>query len=278
MRAAAETRLEALLRRDRLVVLSALSAITILAWAHVIYLAAQMEMGGMDMSGFRMAVTATGMLMMPAFQQWSLTEFVLTFLMWVVMMVGMMTPSAAPIILLYARGGRQAAADGKPFASTVWFLSGYMIAWTAFALAATGAQWALDRAALLTATMAAASTVLGGAVLIAAGLYQWTPLKEKCLVQCQSPVTFIQRNGGFRRDALGSLRLGATHGAFCVGCCWALMTLLFVGGVMNMLWISAIAVFVLAEKVIPAGRIIARTAGVIFMVGGLWILLAGTTA
>jgi len=192
--------------------------------------------------------------------------------MWVVMMIGMMTPSAAPVVLLYARVGRQAAVDGKPFASTGWFFSGYFVAWIAFSLVATDAQWLLDRAALLTPGIATASTLLGSVVLIAAGIYQWTPLKDKCLVHCQSPLQFIQHSGGFRRDTVGSIRLGMSHGTYCVGCCWALMTLLFVGGVMNVLWIAAIAMLVLAEKVIPSGRLIPRLAGLVFAAAGIWLL------
>jgi predicted metal-binding membrane protein len=196
------------------------------------------------------------------------------FAMWAAMMVGMMIPSATPMILIYARLGRQAAARGKPFAATGWFAAAYLLTWAGFALMATAAQWGLQRAALLDPMMASPSQVFGGIVLVAAGVYQWTPLKDKCLAQCQSPLMFIQRQGGFHRDRWRSLALGARHGAYCVGCCWALMTLLFVGGVMNLLWIAAIAIFVLAEKIIPAGRLISRIAGGGFIIGGVWLLAA----
>ncbi len=171
------------------------------------------------------------------------------FMMWVVMMIGMMTPAAAPMVLLYARVGRQAAMQGKPFANSYWFFGGYLLAWVAFALVATLAQWAVQRASLLTPMMESASAIFGSALLIAAGLYQWSPLKDACLRQCQAPLQFIQRHGGFRRDAKGSLKLGIRHGAYCVGCCWALMALLFVGGVMNLLWIAVLTVFILLESV-----------------------------
>ncbi len=134
-------------------------------------------------------------------------------------------------------------------------------------------QWALERAALLTPMMASASNVFGGIVLIAAGLYQWAPLKNACLRQCQAPLLFIQRHGGFRSSLQGALALGGRHGAYCVGCCWVLMALLFVGGVMNVLWIAAISVFVLAEKVVPAGRVISRISGAIFIAGGVRLLV-----
>ena len=146
------------------------------------------------------------------------------------------------------------------------------MAWTGFALAATAVQWALERSALLTPTMEGASDIFAGAVLIAAGLYQWTPLKDVCLRQCQAPWLFIQRHGGFRPDIGGALALGIRHGGYCIGCCWALMALLFVGGVMNVVWIAAIAILVLVEKVIPARRAISRTAGVALVAAGGWLL------
>src|SRR5882757_2033094 len=214
------------LRRDRAIVTVALVVVIALAWSYVIWLAADMDMGGMDMSGFRM-VPAGMSLMMPATEPWTAIEFAFVFAMWAVMMIGMMTPSAIPMIMLYARVGRQPANRGKPLTATTWFAAGYLVTWTAFALAATSAQWALDRAALLTPTMAGSSGVFGGFVMIAAGLYQWMPIKDACLQQCQAPWRFIQQHGGFRTDALGSLALGARHGLYCVGCCWMLMALLF---------------------------------------------------
>lgn len=265
--------IESVLRRESAIVAGALLVIVALAWLYVLRLAADMDMGGMDMTGTRMVSEGLGMVMTAALEPWSGAEFLLMFVMWTVMMVGMMLPSAAPMILLYARVGHKAAAEGKPFAATGWFAAGYLLAWCGFALAATAAQWALERAALLTPMMETASKPIGGIVLIVAGLYQWSPLKDACLSQCQSPLLFIQRHGGFRRDALGSLRLGVRHGFYCVGCCWALMMLLFVGGVMNVLWIAAIAIFVLIEKVIPAGRFVSRAAGIGFIVAGAWQLL-----
>jgi len=262
---------ETVLRRDRAIMIAALGVITVLTWADLIWLADDMFMGGMDMTGFRM-IPAGQSLMMPVSEPWKPIEFAFVFAMWAVMVVGMMTPSAAPMILIYAQVGRQAAFDNKPFAATAWFVGGYLLAWMAFSLAATSAQWGLERAALLTPMMASASNILGGVVLIAAGLYQWTPLKEACLFNCQSPLTFILRHGGFRGDPAGALGLGVRHGTYCIGCCWALMVLLFVGGVMNLFWIAALAIFVLLEKVIPSGRIIARVAGVIFMAWGGWLL------
>jgi predicted metal-binding membrane protein len=267
----ADVAIEAVLRRDRAIVAAALVILTALAWAYVWWLAADMEMGGMDMSGFRM-IPAGMELMMPAYAPWTAMEFAFVFVMWAVMMIGMMTPSAAPMILIYARVGRQAAQQGRPLAASAYFVAGYLVAWIGFALVASLTQWALERSALLTPTMVGASDVFGGAVLIGAGVYQWTPLKDVCLRQCQAPWLFIQRHGGFRSDVPGALALGARHGAYCIGCCWALMALLFVGGVMNVLWIAAIAMLVLAEKVIPARRVISHTAGAGLFAGGAWLL------
>jgi predicted metal-binding membrane protein len=266
-----DTVLEALLRRDRLIIIVALTALAALAWADLVWLARDMDMGGMDMTGFRTIPAGQG-LMMPASAPWQPIEFAYVFAMWVAMMIGMMTPSVASMILIYARVGRQAAAQGKPFAASGWFAAGYLIAWTAFSAFVTAAQWALERAALLTPMMESASHVLGGIVLILAGLYQWTPLKGACLSYCRSPLAFIQRQGGFRREPSAALALGVRHGLYCIGCCWALMALLFVGGVMNLIWIAALAILVLVEKLAPFGWVIARGAGIVFVGAGLWLL------
>jgi predicted metal-binding membrane protein len=233
-----DTALEAVLRRDRVVVIVALAIITALAWADLVWLADDMAMSGMDMTGYRM---------IPA--------------------------GRALMILIYARVGRQAANEGKPFAGSAWFAGGYLLAWTAFSLVATSAQWALERAALLTPLMESASNRLGAAVLILAGVYQWAPLKDACLSHCRSPLLFIQQHGGFRREPLGALALGFRHGIYCIGCCWALMALLFVGGVMNLFWIATLAILVLFEKVVPFGRVVARAAGLAFIAGGVWLML-----
>lgn len=253
--------LETALRRDRAIVAASLAALTALAWVYVIWLARSMTMDpGMSA-------------MAPGIQPWDAARFGFMFVMWAVMMVGMMTPSAAPMILLYARVGRQAKRQSKPLAATGYFAAGYLLAWTAFSLGATAGQWALEHALLLSPMMTATSNVFGGLVLVAAGTYQWTPVKDACLDQCRSPLVFIQQHGGFRRDAPGSVDIGFRHGLYCVGCCWALMALLFVGGVMNVLWIAAISIFVLAEKLIPAGRWLPRTAGALLAASGSWMLV-----
>jgi predicted metal-binding membrane protein len=279
--------LESVLRRDRLVTAVALGAIVLLAWAYVAWFAASMAMPtsvppvtpdtgmsmDMDMPGMDMGTPSTPVAGAPAIAPWSAPEFAFVASMWVAMMVGMMTPSAAPMILLYARVGRSAAAQGKPFASTSWFAGGYLLAWAVFAIAATGAQWLLEQALLIAPMMGPASRLVGGIILVVAGLYQWTPLKDACLGQCRAPLDFIQQHGGFQRTATGSLRLGLRHGLYCIGCCWALMALLFVGGVMNPLWIAGIVLLVLIEKLVPAARWVPRAAGVVLLASGIWLLV-----
>ncbi|MBD9649625.1 DUF2182 domain-containing protein [Ensifer sp. ENS09] len=289
-----DTALETLLRRDRVVVVAALVTLTVISWLYVLWLASAMDMaappvpsGSMDMgSGMDMDMPME-MPMTTGAQEgsmasmagavatpWTATTFAYAFVMWAVMMVGMMVPSATPMILLYARVGRQAAQQGKPFAATGFFAVGYLSAWLLFALVAVLGQWLLDRALLLTPALSSASGLLSGIVLVAVGLFQFTSLKNRCLSQCQAPLLFIQNHGGFRREARGAFGLGVRHGLYCVGCCWALMALLFVGGVMNVLWIAAIAIFVLAEKVVPGGRVLSRIAGVALVLAGLWQLVA----
>lgn len=259
--------LESILRRDRLVVLVALAAVILLSWAYIGWLAMgdmqpQMHHPG---SGPMKAMSA-------GFGQWSAPDFLAMLLMWSVMMVGMMTPSVAPMILIYARVARQASTRRTPFASSAWFALGYLAAWVAFALLATLLQWALEEALLLSPSAAKAGPTLGGALLIVAGLYQWTPLKDACLSQCQSPFAFIQRQGGFRGRVGASAALGLRHGGYCIGCCWALMLLLFVAGVMSLLWIAAIGALVLAEKLVP-GRLFQRITGVMLVSAGAALLV-----
>jgi len=260
----AEGALETLLKRDRVIVAASLASITILAWGYLLWISR-----GMAMSDAAMAAMPGMNMPSPA---WSARVFLVTFAMWTVMMVGMMTASATPMILLYARVARQATLQGKPFASAGWFAGGYLLSWTLFSLVATDAQYFFDHAALLAPTMSLASHRLGGLVFVIAGIYQWTPLKDSCLHQCRSPLSFIQQHGGFKPHIGSALRLGFQHGLYCIGCCWALMALLFAGGVMNLAWVAVLAALVLIEKLAPGGRIIARVAGTGFAAAGVWLL------
>jgi predicted metal-binding membrane protein len=200
------------------------------------------------------------------FQVWSARDFALMLAMWVAMMLGMMVPSAAPAVLIYAAVARRAAREGHAVASTPAFVAGYALAWTGFSVAATLAQWGLERAALLSPALVASSPRFGAAILVAAGVYQLTPWKDACLRHCRSPAHFIAAH--WRPGPTGALRMGFAHGLYCLGCCWLLMALLFVGGVMNLLWIAAIALFVLGEKALPFGRGAGRMAGVALLLAG----------
>lgn len=275
---------ERLLRRDRWITLAALATLCALAWLYILGGAglgmsawqmttfslfphrhmAAMNMPMPDMAGMEMP----GMTMPPP--AWSLQLWAITIAMWWVMMIAMMAPSAAPAILLFARVHRQAAAGGgvtEPIAPTGPFAAGYLAVWLAFSVAATALYWLLTQTGLVSSmTMASQSRWLSGGVLIAAGLYQLSPLKGVCLSHCRAPATFLSRH--WRPGWAGALRLGVLHGAYCVGCCWLLMALLFVGGVMNLAWIAAIAVLVLAEKAAPAGRWIGRAAAIALLAWG----------
>jgi len=269
------TPFERLLRRDRAIVCIALLILILLAWLYVGRLVTGIETASIDMTGTRIVSTGTRMVSIWRVQPWTGAEFAFTFLMWAVMMVAMMLPSATPMILRYARIGRATAFDTNPIGPTGWFAAGYLLVWFGFAFAATNAQWALERAALLT-PMASTSNVVGGILLIMAGLYQWSRFKDICLAHCQDTPLFLQSHGGFRRNVLGALNLGVWHGVLCVGCCWVLMSLLFVGGVMNVLWMAAIATFVLVEKIV-GGHFVSRTVGTGLIVGG-WLLMLPMSA
>ncbi|MCZ6840840.1 MAG: DUF2182 domain-containing protein [Alphaproteobacteria bacterium] len=248
------TNLEAFLKRDRWFVLAGLAGVTALAWAYLVVMAGDMDA-----------------MAMPAVEAWSVEDFWLMVVMWAVMMVGMMLPSAAPMILLYATVSRRQRGRGHVFAPTGLFVAGYVVAWTGFSLAATVLQWAFEQAALLSPIMVATSPYLGGALLMAAGFYQWTPLKHACLENCRAPAEFLSRS--WRSGTGGAMVMGIHHGAYCVGCCWVLMGLLFVAGVMNLLWVAAIAAVVLIEKIAPGGHRFARIAGALFVVAGAYLMI-----
>jgi predicted metal-binding membrane protein len=192
------------------------------------------------------------------------------FLMWWVMMAAMMLPSALPMTLTFATVNRRRRELGTPWVPTAVFVAGYLLAWGAFSLAATAAQWGLEHAAFMSPGMHLSSPLAGGLVFVAAGLYQLTPLKHACLRRCRSPLTFVLEH--WREGTAGALRMGAEHGAWCLGCCALLMTLLFVGGVMNLLWAAALAAWVLLEKVLPRGEALARAAGVAAIAYGAWMI------
>jgi predicted metal-binding membrane protein len=200
-------------------------------------------------------------------QPWGVRDVVVTFVMWAVMMVGMMTATALPVLLLFAGAHAQRAdRDDVPLAVLLFGL-GYITVWLGFSAGAAVAQWALHQAALLSPTMATSRTPLAGAILIGAGAYQLTPLKGRCLTQCQSPLGFLMSN--WREGASGPLRMGFRHGRYCLGCCWALMGVLFVVGVMNLAWVGVLTAFILVEKIGSTGTRVARVGGALLIAFGV---------
>ena len=251
---------QALPRREGAAVLTGLLAVVLLAWGWL-FLGAGLGMQQMDMGGGQI------MLMAPP---WTVQYATMIFLMWIIMMAAMMLPSAAPAILLVIaltkqRGGPHAMRASGEFAL------GYVAVWGAFSLIATGLQWRLNKAGLLSDNMASGSAGLAAFLLFAAGVYQLTPWKQACLRHCRSPMEFLTRY--WRQGPLGPMRAGAGHGAFCLGCCWMLMGLLFVGGLMNLLWIAGLALLVLIEKLFPLGPRVAQLTGVALIGWGAFVLV-----
>ena len=264
-----EAALETLLRRDRVIVGGALAVITVAAWLYLLHLASAMsDMAMPDMP------TMPGMAMaMPSMHAWSWIEVGVLVVMWTVMMIAMMTPAAAPMILMFSTIHRRRTAEGRRAVPTAIFILGYLVVWTIYSVVAALGQAGLHAAALLSPAMAATSPLLAGGLLVAAGVFQWTPLKRACLAACRSPLSFLMT--GWREGRVGALVMGFRHGLYCLGCCWALMALLFVAGVMNLLWVAVIAVAVLVEKVVPRGDLVGRLAGVVLVVAGVLLVVRG---
>lgn len=251
--------LEKVIKRDRAIVLTGLIITVILSWAYIL------NGAGMDMD---MPVSMPASMEMRGTSAiWTPGYWVLMFVMWWVMMVAMMLPSAAPMILLFATVNKGAARKESRAVPTFVFAAGYLIIWGGFSLLAVFAQWALTSLSLLDQMMQSNSRFLGAALLTSAGLYQFTPVKDACLKNCKSPVQFIM--GHWIPGRIGALKMGLLHGVFCLGCCWFLMGLLFFGGVMNTLWIGGLALYVLLEKLMPNGRIVEKIVGGILVIWGV---------
>lgn len=247
------------LQRQRWISAAGLALIAALAWAYLVSgigaVPMPMQMGDRVM-----------------WEPWGAKDWLLTFAMWAVMMTAMMLPPAAPMILLFV-GLHERQQPGAALGPTWSFLAGYLLVWTGFAAAATSAQWGLHSAALLSPMLKASSPYLAAGLLLAAGAYQWTPLKLRCLARCRQPLGFLMTE--WRAGTGGALRMGLRHGLFCTGCCWALMALLFVGGVMNLLWVALLSAYVLLEKVLPGGAILGRVAGAALLAWAVWLAAAG---
>ena len=294
--------LEVVLRRDREVVTFVLVTVIIACWLYLlagagtgmyphemaVLVPIQMSMepslsGTASMSGHETMTAASGqsstadMLISPV--TWTPGYALLMFSMWWLMMIAMMLPSAAPMVLLHAavtRKGLARANDAglnapshRLHSTTTAFIAGYLAMWGAFSLVAVVAQWALERGELLSAMMMSTSKLLGSGLLLAAGVWQLTPLKTVCLRHCRSPISFLSAH--WRPGVGGAFRMGTKHGVFCLGCCWFLMALLFYGGVMNLIWIIGLALFVLAEKMMPAGVAFGRVTGLLLIAWGVWL-------
>jgi predicted metal-binding membrane protein len=249
-------------RLDRLLISVSIGLVTILAWAYLVHLDHQMSAAMQD----ERMMAAMGMAMDKA---WTLADGWFTFAMWAVMMVGMMAPTALPMLLLFAAATRGRDQRGLAL-PTLAFGLGYIAVWTSFSAGATLAQYGLHQAALLTPAMASSSGRLNGAILLAAGAYQLTPWKANCLTRCRSPLGFLMTK--WHDGTNGAFQMGFRHGMFCLGCCWALMCVLFVVGVMNLIWIAVLTGFVLAEKIGPAGAFVARVAGAAMVLLGIAVI------
>ncbi len=253
--------LEATLRNDRLFVLGGLIAASLLAWVYTVKLARELP----HLPAAHIGAART----LP----WNPGDLGLLFLMWTVMMTAMMVPTAAPMVLAFAKIKRKQGPDLAPMWPVVAFVLGYVVVWTVFSGLATIVEWRLHVATLVDVDGAAASPLFGGVLLFTAGVFQWTPLKQACLRHCRSPLAFFMTS--WRDGWRGALAMGLEHGIYCVGCCWALMALMFVAGVMNLLWLAVIAAFVLLEKVVPSVRLVSNTAGVLLTVWGLYLIRLG---
>jgi len=256
-------RLKNVVTRDQAIVLACLAIITVLAWIYLVGMASDMaEMA--DMVGMPDMENMAGMALVTPFAAWGLADVVAAALMWIVMMAGMMLPTAAPTMALYVRAERSRGAAA--LVNSAAFVSGYLIVWTGFSFVAVGTQWLLLRLGLFAPEMMVTSGLIGGALFVAAGLYEFSPLKYRCLALCQSPLGFIM--GHWRPGLAGALRLGLAHGTYCLGCCWVLMLLLFAVGVMNLLWVAALAALVLLQKVVPGERRVAQATGALMILVG----------
>lgn len=247
----------AALERARAAVVIGLVGFAALAWMYLAYVATQVN----DMSS---------VLAMPMTSAWTPAQAALMITMWAVMMAAMMLPSSVPMVLTYDRMDR-GSVEG-PGGSTAAFITGYVVVWSAFAVAAAGLQWLLHDMALVN-SMGAAQGELAGLLLIGAGIFQFSPVKRRSLGACRTPMGFLLNS--WRDGKTGALRMGLQHGTLCLRCCWALMVLLFVLGVMNLAWVAALAVFVLAEKLSRRGQAISVIGGVVMIAWGLIVVLGG---
>ncbi len=230
-----------------------------LAWGYTLYLGLRQPM-------------PVGAVVMPVTMPWSAADLGFMLVMWAVMMFAMMLPSVTPAVMIFARVRDKREAANRPFAATGAFVAGYLLVWLGFSVLATGLNWSLHTGGSMSSMMGRVAPQAGGLLLVAAGIFQWTPLKDACLEHCRSPMSFLMHH--WREGKSGAVLMGLHHGTYCLGCCWLLMLLLFVLGVMNLLWVAVLTIIVLIEKVVPRGRLLSRGFGLALIAWGGWLASA----
>jgi predicted metal-binding membrane protein len=251
------SKMERLLQREELIVLCCLAVVILISWAYMLHM-------GWGMSGTGMEIT------LACLAQWGPGDIAHSFIMWAIMMVAMMFPSATPMILMFTTVNQRHGETQRPLVPTGLFVLGYFLVWTAYSALAAMAQYGLHVSALLTHNLVITSPLLGGVLLVAAGVFQWTPFRDACMSKCRSPLGFLM--AAWREGRLGALIMGLKHGLNCVGCCWLLMVLSFVLGIMNIVWMAIVTVFMLVEKAYPKSQWVSRTTGLILAAWGLWVI------
>ena len=251
------------LKRDQLFIFLGIFILVIFSWIYLFYSSSTLP-----------AETSESIIqdmVMPQVNNWNINDVLALFVMWSVMMMAMMLPSATPMILIFSTINKKKNERGNGFVPTWTFLSGYILVWIGFSIIAVIIQWILHYFALMSSDFKLINPSVSGIVLIAAGVYQFTPIKNACLRHCQTPLGFIM--GNWRYGKRGALIMGLKHGLYCVGCCWVLMSLLFLAGIMNILWIALIAVFILIEKIVRRDRYVSYAAGFALMMLGSWLII-----
>ena len=250
--------------KDKKIVLTGLFLVSAVGWLYMFYMAWAMK----NMHLVDMWMPPRG-----GTRAWTTFDFFMLFLMWFTMMIAMMTPTVVPMVMMFTTVNKSKKLKQQPYAPTSIFLLGYLLAWALFSVVVSLIQWPLHQSGLLNPMMDSRSYLLSGGILVLAGLYQFTPLKDVCLNQCRTPLGFIMT--AWKEGNFGALKMGFQHGIFCVGCCWALMLILFAVGVMNMLWVILITISVLLEKVLPVSTKTMRalTGFGLLIWGGYWLSL-----
>ncbi len=249
-------KMEKLLQREQLLVFSCLAAVIMISWAYMLHMA-------WGMSGARGETT------LACLMNWGPRDIAHMFMMWAIMMTAMMFPSATPMVLMFTAVNERQKETQRPLMPTGLFVVGYFLVWTSYSALAAMAQWGLHVSTFLSDDLVITSPLLGGILLVAAGVFQWTPFRDACMSKCRSPLGFLMAE--WREGRLGALIMGLKHGLNCVGCCWLLMLLSFVLGIMNMVWMVLLTVFMLVEKAYPGSQWVSRTGGLILIAWGLWV-------